>query len=105
MQKQTAVKLPPRVLWHCENCAYLYTTQPALVTTQTEWINDLNMELGSRLPIVPGETWRLLLGRASRTAKVIESVKSGWWHCIDTETNIGFMASERWFEERVKAEE
>lgn len=29
-QKQTAVKLPPLVLWHCGNCAFLYTTQPAL---------------------------------------------------------------------------
>ena len=30
VQKQTAVKLPPLILWHCGNCAFLYTTQPPL---------------------------------------------------------------------------
>ena len=59
------------------------------------------MEGGRQKLIVVGETWRLLLGDSHRNAKVIENVKPGWWHCIDAETGIGFMASERWFEERV----
>jgi hypothetical protein len=62
------------------------------------------MDGGSQLPSTPGETWRLLLRQSHRTAKVVENAKPGWWHCIDTESGVGFMASERWFEERVEAE-
>lgn len=48
-----------------------------------------------------GEIWIMSLKDESRRVRVIGEAGSGWWRCVDLQTGIGFLASERWFVERV----
>lgn len=51
--------------------------------------------------IRPGDTWTLFVGGVHRHAKVVAKAATGWWQCIDVETSIAFIASERWFVDRL----
>jgi hypothetical protein len=45
-----------------------------------------------------GEIWTLSLADKPCDVSVVAATGSpGWWRCIDLETGIAFVASERWF--------
>ncbi|HEV3341303.1 MAG TPA: hypothetical protein VG125_13125 [Pirellulales bacterium] len=51
-----------------------------------------------------GEIWTLSLADKPRDVSVVAATGSpGWWRCVDLETAIAFVASERWFVGRVPA--
>jgi hypothetical protein len=54
-----------------------------------------------------GDVWKVALGDTVRTVKVVApSELPEWWCCVDEETGVSFLASERWlFEPAEKKEE
>jgi hypothetical protein len=49
-----------------------------------------------------GDVWKVALGDNVRTVKVVAPTElPDWWRCVDAETGVSFLASERRFFEPV----